>query len=123
VLRRPIESTRYASAAHRGALAAAAMLASMSGKGDCYGSAVAESFFSKLELELLQQRDWHTRTEVRRSVFRYIETWYNGNAAIPHWGTSAARTTKLDGRTLRSLSTQTCPVFRGKYTGCLPLIP
>ena len=21
--------------------------------------------------------DWHTRADVRRAIFRYIETWYN----------------------------------------------
>jgi transposase InsO family protein len=69
--------SQYASAAHREALAAAGMLASMSGQGDCYDNAVAESFFATLEFELLQQSDWHTRAEARRAVFRYIETWYN----------------------------------------------
>jgi putative transposase len=53
------------------------MIASMSGKGDCYDNAVAESFFSTLEFELLMKHDWHTRAEARRGIFRYIETWYN----------------------------------------------
>ena len=53
------------------------MIASMSGKGDCYDNAVAESFFSTLEFELLMKSDWHTRGDARRAIFRYIETWYN----------------------------------------------
>ena len=53
------------------------MIASMSGTGDCYDNAVAESFFSTLEFELLMQSDWQTRDDARRAVFRYIETWYN----------------------------------------------
>jgi transposase InsO family protein len=53
------------------------MVASMSGKGDCYDNAVAESFFSTLEFELLMQNDWDTREDARRAIFRYIETWYN----------------------------------------------
>ena len=52
-------------------------MASMSGKGDCYDNAVAESFFSTLEFELLMQSDWHTREEAWHSIFRYIEVWYN----------------------------------------------
>ena len=52
------------------------MLASMSGKGNCYDNAVAESFFATLELEQLMRHDWHTRDEARRAIFRYIETWY-----------------------------------------------
>ena len=53
------------------------MIASMSGKGDCYDNAVAESFFSTLEFELLMKNDWPTKAEARRAIFRYIETWYN----------------------------------------------
>ena len=53
------------------------MPASMSGKGDCYDNAVAESFFATLELELVMTHEWHTRDEARRAIFRYIETWYN----------------------------------------------
>ena len=53
------------------------MLASMSGKGDCYDNAVAESSFATLEFELLMKHDWDTREDARRAIFRYIETWYN----------------------------------------------
>lgn len=67
----------YAAAAYRAELAAHGMVASMSGTGDCYDNAVAESFFATLEFELIMQNDWHTRAEARRAIFRYIETWYN----------------------------------------------
>lgn len=69
--------SQYASGEYRTALTAHGMTASMSGKGDCYDNAVAESFFSTLEFELLMQSDWHTREEARSAIFRYIETWYN----------------------------------------------
>ena len=69
--------SQYTSGEYRAELAANGMLASMSGKGDCYDNAVAESFFSTLEFELLMQNDWHTREDARRAIFRYIETWYN----------------------------------------------
>ena len=69
--------SQYASSAHRRELAAHEMLASMSAKGDCYDNAVAESFFATLEFELIMKHDWHSRDEARRSIFRYIETWYN----------------------------------------------
>lgn len=69
--------SQYASAAYRAELDAHGMLASMSGKGDCYDNAVAESFFATLEFELIMRHDWHTRAEARRAIFRYIETWYN----------------------------------------------
>ncbi len=69
--------SQYASAAYRAELHAHGMLASMSGKGDCYDNAVAESFFATLEFELIMRHDWHTREDARRAIFRYIETWYN----------------------------------------------
>jgi putative transposase len=69
--------SQYTSGDYRAELAAHGMIASMSGKGDCYDNAVAESFFSTLEFELLMQNDWHTREDARRAIFRYIETWYN----------------------------------------------
>jgi putative transposase len=59
-----------ASAAHRTELAAHGTLASMSGKGDCSGHAVAESCFATQECELVMTHDWHTREEVRRTIFR-----------------------------------------------------
>jgi transposase InsO family protein len=69
--------SQYTSGAYRTELATHGMIASMSGKGDCYDNAVAESFFSTLEFELFMKNDWHTREEARRAIFRYIETWYN----------------------------------------------
>jgi putative transposase len=69
--------SQYSSGEYRAALAACGMVASMSAKGDCYDNAVAESFFSTLEFELLMKNDWHTRDAARRAIFRYIETWYN----------------------------------------------
>jgi putative transposase len=69
--------TQYTAGEYRAELAAHGMVASMSKKGDCYDNAVAESFFSTLEFELLMRHDWHTREQARRAIFRYIEAWYN----------------------------------------------
>lgn len=69
--------SQYTSGAYRDELAAHGMIASMSGTGDCYDNAVAESFFATLEFELLMQNDWPTREDARRAIFRYVETWYN----------------------------------------------
>jgi putative transposase len=69
--------SQYTAGEYRAELAAHGMIASMSRKGDCYDNAVAESFFSTLEFELLRKNDWDTRDEARRAIFRYIEIWYN----------------------------------------------
>jgi putative transposase len=67
----------YTALEYRAALADQGMQASMSRKGDCYDNAVAESFFSTLQFELLAKHRWETRPDARRAIFRYIETWYN----------------------------------------------
>ena len=69
--------SQYACTEYRELLSANGMIASMSRKGNCWDNAVAESFFSTLEFELIMKNDWHTREEARRAIFRYIETWYN----------------------------------------------
>jgi transposase InsO family protein len=69
--------SQFAAHEYRAELAEHGMIASMSGKGNCYDNAVAESFFATLEFELIMQNDWQTKEEARRAIFRYIETWYN----------------------------------------------
>ena len=50
---------------------------SMSGKGNCYDNAVMESFFKTLKIELVYWERYLTRNEARKSVFEYIECYYN----------------------------------------------
>ncbi len=69
--------SRYTESAYRTELAAHGMIASTSGKRDCYDTAVAEGFFATLEFELITQNDWPTKSAARRAIFRYIEIWYN----------------------------------------------
>ena len=69
--------SQFAAHEYRTELAAHGMIASMSGKGNCYDNAVAESFFATIEFELIMLSDWQTKEEARRAIFRYIETWYN----------------------------------------------
>jgi transposase InsO family protein len=52
---------------------------SMSGKGNCYDNAVAESFFRTLKVELIYQHSYKSRKEAYMSVFEYIEGFYNTN--------------------------------------------
>ena len=41
--------------------------------GDCYDNAMAESFFATLECELIERDTFATKSEVRLSVFEFIE--------------------------------------------------
>jgi transposase InsO family protein len=68
---------QYACADFQRLLAAHRMQPSMSKKGDCWDNAVAESFFSTLELELIDGARWQTRDQARQAIFEFIETWYN----------------------------------------------
>lgn len=53
------------------------MKGSMSGRGQCLDNAVAESFFSRLDTELLWSQSMETRAKGRWMVFDYIELFYN----------------------------------------------
>jgi transposase InsO family protein len=50
---------------------------SMSGKGNCWDNAVAESFFKTFKSELVYGTKLKTREQMRLHVFEYIESWYN----------------------------------------------
>ena len=45
--------------------------------GDALDNAVAESFFASLQCELLDRYRWPTRAGLARSMFTWIETFYN----------------------------------------------
>jgi transposase InsO family protein len=51
--------------------------ASMSSTGNCYDNAVAESFFHTLKTELVYFERYETREQAKRSIFEYIEVFYN----------------------------------------------
>jgi len=70
--------SQYASGAYRAVLAAHGVVESMSKRGDCYDTSVAESFFATLEHELLAEADFASRDAARRAIFEFIEVWYNG---------------------------------------------
>jgi transposase InsO family protein len=49
----------------------------MSGKGNCYDNAMAESFFKIFKTELIYQNKNETRREAKQDIFEYIEVFYN----------------------------------------------
>jgi putative transposase len=50
---------------------------SMSGTGNCYDNAPAESFFGSLKMELVHHIFYETRAQARTDIFFYIEAFYN----------------------------------------------
>ncbi len=49
----------------------------MSGKGNCYDNAQAESFFSRFKTELLEGGVFESVEQATSEVFSYIEGYYN----------------------------------------------
>ena len=49
----------------------------MSRKGNCHDNAVAESFFHTLKTELIHHEIYQTKEQAKRSIFEYIEVFYN----------------------------------------------
>jgi len=69
--------SQYASGAFQKVLAEHGITCSMSGAGNCYDNAMVESFFATLKKELVHQADYRTREAARRSIFEWIEVFYN----------------------------------------------
>ena len=68
---------QYASDAYQSLLQDHRIQVSMSGKGDCWDNAVMESFWATLKTELVHHEHYLTREQARRSIFEYIEVFYN----------------------------------------------
>jgi transposase InsO family protein len=68
--------SQYAMLGYQQLLEAHKMVVNMSRKGDCYDNAVMESFWSTLKAECATGI-YSSRTEARRSIFEYVEVWYN----------------------------------------------
>ena len=53
------------------------LIPSMGSIGDCYDNAVIESFWSRMQVELLNRRRWRTRLELANAMFEYLEIFHN----------------------------------------------
>jgi transposase InsO family protein len=68
---------QYTSWAFGHRLRDAGLLGSMGRVGSAYDNAMMESFFSTLQRELLDRKQWATRKELASAIFEWIEAWYN----------------------------------------------
>jgi putative transposase len=69
--------SQYASEHYQRLLGQHGIECSMSGVGQCWDNAPAESFFASLKKELTHHEDYQTRQEARASIFEYVEVFYN----------------------------------------------
>ena len=53
------------------------LLPSMGSVGDCYDNAMIESFWSRMQVELLDRQRWSTRVELANAIFEYLEIFHN----------------------------------------------
>jgi len=50
---------------------------SMSGKGNCWDNAVAESFFKTTKVEWIYSKSYVNQEQAKLSIFEWIESWHN----------------------------------------------
>jgi transposase InsO family protein len=49
----------------------------MGSVGDCFDNAMMESFWSRMQVELLDRKRWNTRVELATASFEYLEIFHN----------------------------------------------
>ena len=69
--------TQFTSWAFTTRLTQAGLVGSMGTIGDGYDNAMIESFWGKMQVELLDRQKWCTRTELANAMFEYIEIYHN----------------------------------------------
>ena len=69
--------SQYAAKEFRTLLQANCFRQSMSGRGNCYDNAQAESFFSRFKAELIEGGVFEDIEQARSEIFSYIEGYYN----------------------------------------------
>ena len=45
--------------------------------GDCFDNAMIESFWSRMQVELLDRQRWKTRIGLANAIFEYLEIFHN----------------------------------------------
>ena len=68
---------QYASDDYQQLLRSNGMTCSMSRRGDCWDNAAMESFWGTLKTERVHHEHYATREHAKRSIFEFIECWYN----------------------------------------------
>ncbi len=68
---------QYCSIDYQALLRSKGILISMSGKGNCYDNATAETFFKTLKSELIWRTAYQTCRQAKIAIARYIDGFYN----------------------------------------------
>ena len=78
--------SQYCSHAYQALLRRHKLVCSMSGRGNCFDNAVAESFFHSFKVEAIHGEQFTTRAQLKSTVFEYIEVDYNRTRRHSHCG-------------------------------------
>lgn len=89
--------SQYTSNGFRGKLRDNEVIESNSRKGNVWDNAVLESFFSSMEVELLQKMRFETKAQAIQEVFIYIEVFYNRKRAHSTLGDRSPAEFEADG--------------------------
>jgi putative transposase len=57
------------------------LLPSMGSVGDCFDNAMMESFWSRMQVEMLNRKRWSTRVEFASAIFEYLEIYHLASGA------------------------------------------
>jgi len=77
VLRRPLDSAQFTSWVFTERVRTAGLAPSMGSVGDAYDNAAMESFWARMQTELLDRKKWKTRVELSTAMFEYLEIFHN----------------------------------------------
>ncbi len=69
----PDQGVQFASWAFTDRAKASGLVPSMGSVGDCYDNSMIESFWSRMQVELLDRKRWNTRVELANAIFDYLE--------------------------------------------------
>ena len=68
---------QFTSGAFTNRIRSAGLTLSCGSIGDAYDNAMMESFWSTMQIELLNRKKWKTRIELANAIFEFIEVFHN----------------------------------------------
>uniref|UniRef100_UPI000A8BE657 integrase core domain-containing protein n=1 Tax=Rhodococcus globerulus TaxID=33008 RepID=UPI000A8BE657 len=73
----PVEYAQFTSWAFTRRAHDSGLVPSMGSIGDCYDNAVIESFWGRMQTELLNRKRWKTRIELANAMFEHLKIFHN----------------------------------------------
>ena len=71
------QGTQFTSWAFTHRAKTSGLVPSMGSIGDCFDNAMIESFWARMQVELLDRQKWLTRVALANAIFEYLEVFHN----------------------------------------------